>query len=249
MDPLPAIVLFGLAMSVIALVGSATLLLSEAALERLLLPLVAVAAGSHVGGALFHLLPGAVEHMGAGLAPWAWVAGGFLSFFALEQLLHWHHCHRGPAAAHRPVTYLVLVADGFHNLLGGLAVGGAFLVDFRLGLSAWTAAAVHEVPQELGDFGVLVHGGWRKGRALFWNLVSGLTFLVGGLAAWAGSQSLDMTFLLPLAAGNFLYVGAVDLVPEVKGSESLRTAALHFACFALGLGLLLALHAVLPEGR
>lgn len=123
---------------------------------------------------------------------------GFAAFFALEQFLHWRHCHHEfPDRARQPLTYLVLVGDGLHNLLGGLAVGGAFIADIRLGIGAWLAAASHEVPQELGDFGVLVHGGWEKRRALIFNALSALTFLMGGLLAYGAS--LASGCLLPAA--------------------------------------------------
>jgi hypothetical protein len=102
----------------------------------------------------------------------------------------------------------------------GLSIAGVFLVDVRLGIAAWLAAAAHEVPQELGDFGVLIHGGWKKRTALLFNLLSGLTFLVGGLVAYAASLQLDVRWLVPLAAGNFLYIGASDLVPEVNKAHS-----------------------------
>lgn len=149
----------GLLMSAIALVGSITLLLPERTLERLLLPLVALAAGSLLGGALFHLLPAAVEAMENSIAVYAWLALGFVTFFALEQFLHWHHCHHATHRHRRPLGHLMLLADGLHNFIGGLAVGGAFLIDIRVGVTAWIAAVAHEVPQELGDFGVLVHSG------------------------------------------------------------------------------------------
>ena len=174
----------GVAMAAIALVGSVTLVLSEAALKRLLLPLVALAAGSLLGGALFHLLPEAVAQLGNELDVYVAVVAGLVVFFLLEQFLHWHHCHQ-PVSRHRPVGYLILLADGVHNLIGGLAVGGAFVVDVELGLVAWLVAAAHEVPQELGDFGILVPSGWSRRAALLFNLASGLTFLVGALIAYA----------------------------------------------------------------
>jgi zinc and cadmium transporter len=113
-----------------------------------------------------------------------------------------------------------LIADALHNFIGGLAVAGAFLIDIRVGISAWIAAAAHEVPQELGDFGILIHGGWKKGRALLYNLLSALTFLIGGLIAYSASLKTDVTFLLPFAAGNFIYIAAADLIPEIKHEES-----------------------------
>lgn len=114
-------------------------------------------------------------------------------------------------------------------------------MDVRLGMAAWIAAAAHEIPQELGDFGVLIHGGWKKRTALLFNFLSGLTFLVGGLVTYAASLQLDVRWLVPLAAGNFLYIGASDLVPEVNKAHSFRINLLHFIMFAVGLGLLFAL--------
>jgi zinc and cadmium transporter len=203
------ILLGGVAMSAIALVGSVTLLLSESALNKLLRPLVAFAAGSLIGGALFHMIPAALEHMPA-ITSLGWVAGGFLLFLALEQFLHWHHCQRAGADCRRPLTYLILVGDALHNFLGGLSIAGVFLLDVRLGVAAWLAAAAHEVPQELGDFGVLVHGGWSKQAALLFNLLSGLTFLVGGLVAYGASLRFDVGWMVPLAAGNFLSAESLE---------------------------------------
>ena len=104
------------------------------------------------------MLPAAAEQFGSHTSA-LWTLGGFATFFALEQFLHWHHCHRASAECKQPLTYLILVGDGLHNFLGGFAVAGAFITDVRLGITAWLAAAAHEVPQELGDFGVLIHGG------------------------------------------------------------------------------------------
>jgi zinc and cadmium transporter len=236
------ILLGGILMSAIALVGSVTLVLRETTLKKVLLPLVSFAAGSLVGGALFHMIPASLLVMPAKIA-FGWVALGFLLFFGLEQLLHWHHCHRAFAECKKPLTYLILIGDGLHNFLGGLSIAGVFLVDMRLGIAAWLAAAAHEVPQELGDFGVLVHGGWKKRTALLFNLLSGLTFLAGGLVAYGISLQLDVRWLVPLAAGNFLYIGASDLVPEVNKAHSFKANLLHFVVFAAGLGLLFAIAA------
>lgn len=240
MTPLLWIVLGGLAMSAIAMVGSVTLALSEASLRKVLLPLVAFAAGSLVGGALFHMIPAALTRRPA-MSTVRWVALGFLIFFALEQFLHWHHCHRASAECRKPLNYLILLGDGLHNSLGGLAIAGVFLMDVRLGIAAWVAAAAHEVPQELGDFAVLIHGGWKPRKALLFNLLSGLTFLIGGLVAYLASQQLEVSWLVPLAAGNFLYIGASDLVPEVNRAHTLRASLLNFASFGAGLALLSAL--------
>jgi zinc and cadmium transporter len=246
MNPVLAwIVASGVLMSAIAMVGSATLVLSERTLQRILLPLVAFAAGSLLGGAFFHMLPVGLEAGMSDVAVYTLVLAGFTVFFGLEQFLHWHHCHRADASCKKPLTYLILIGDGLHNFLGGLAVAGTFLIDIRLGIVTWLAAAAHEVPQELGDFGVLVHGGWEKGRALLYNFFSALTFLVGGLVAYAASFRLDVAFLVPFAAGNFIYIGAADLIPEVKAHAEPAANVAHFAAFAVGVLLMLALKVAL----
>lgn len=227
----------GLAMSLLALSGSLTLLLPERSFDRVVPPLVALAAGTLLGGALLHMLPEAVSEMGNELDVYLWLVGGFLSFFVLEQFLHWHHCHRA-VAEHGPLGYLILVADGVHNFIGGLAVAGAFLVDIRVGLVTWIAAAAHEIPQELGDFGILIHAGWGKGRALLFNVASALTFLLGGWVAYGLSGRFEVTWLLPFAAGNFIYIAAADLIPELTGYPEGSRKALLSATFLLGLVLL-----------
>jgi zinc and cadmium transporter len=233
------IVVGGLLMSCIALVGGLTTVLRPATLQRLLLPMVALAAGSLLGGAFFHLIPAALQII-TPLHAAGWIVSGFIAFFGLEQFLHWHHCHRVTADAPRPMTYLILLGDALHNFLGGLAVASAFIANPTIGITAWLAAAAHEVPQELGDFGVLVHGGWPTRRALLWNFGSGLTFLIGALLAYAISWQVDTTPLMLFGAGNFIYIGASDLVPEIKAEPRLAAALLHLCCLVAGV-LLLAL--------
>lgn len=238
MSTLAWIIVGGVLMSAIAMVGSVTLVLKPATLDRLLLPLVAFAAGSLIGGAFFHMIPAAIDAnahiLGIGVA----VVTGFTAFFVLEQVLHWHHCHRARSECKQPLTYLILIGDALHNFLGGLAIAGTFLIDVRLGITSWLAAAAHEVPQELGDFGVLVHGGWSKRRALLFNVLSGLTFLLGGLSAYGLSFQMDVSWLIPFAAGNFLYIGASDLVPEVNKHDNHKANAVHLLAFVLGVALL-----------
>lgn len=247
MNSLTWIIFSGIAMSAIALVGSATLLLKPATLQRLLMPLVALAAGSLIGGALFHMLPAAIDQQLDALSVGVLLAAGFTAFFLLEQFLHWHHCHRAMSDCKQPLTYLVLIGDALHNFLGGLAIGSMFVIDIRLGAIAWLAAAAHEIPQELGDFGVLVHGGWDKRQALLFNVLSGSTFLVGGLVAYGLSLQMQITWLIPFAAGNFLYIGASDLVPEVNKHTDQPANLIHVAAFCAGLAVLLVTRVVIGE--
>lgn len=238
MSTLTWIVVAGVGMSALALVGMLAVALPRATLSRLLLPMVGLAAGSLLGGAFFHLLPESIDAIGNELSLYTAVTAGFVAFFFLEQFLHWHHCHRAEHQVHRPLGYLILLADGLHNFIGGLAVGGAFVVDIRVGIVAWLVAAAHEVPQELGDFGVLVHSGWRRRSALVWNALSALTFLLGALIAYAMADHVDVAYLLPFAAGNFIYIGAADLLPEIKSETNARDKIETSLTFVLGLGVL-----------
>jgi zinc and cadmium transporter len=240
MSTLGWIVVAGLAMSSLALVGTVTVFMPPDRLERIVLPMVGLAAGSLLGGAVFHMLPEAIDVIGNRLGVYLAFVAGFLVFFVLEQFLHWHHCHRADHSTHRPLGYLILLADGLHNLIGGLAVGGAFVVDIRVGIVAWLVAAAHEVPQELGDFGVLVHSGWQRRSALAWNFASALTFLVGSLIAYAVADHIEVAYLLPFAAGNFVYIAAADLLPEISSEERTRDKLETTAAFLAGLVVLLA---------
>lgn len=238
----------GLLMSLVAMVGALTLLLPPRTLQRLLIPLVSLAAGSLLGGALFHMLPEGMGAMGVRRGS-LFVAAGFSAFLAMELLLQWHHSHRTPAvdgsgspgAARQPLAILILLGDALHNFIGGLGIASTFLLNPAAGVAAWVAALAHELPQELGDFGILLHSGWTPRSALRWNFISALTFPLGAVLAWLLSRSLSVAGLVLFAGGNFLYIAASDLVPEIKGSRGIRSAMVSFGWFSAGLLLMLAL--------
>ncbi len=225
-------------MSSIALIGSITLIINKKTLEHILLMLVSLSAGSLLGGAFFHLLPAALIAIGSVTHTFAWTLTGFAIFFVIEQFLHWRHCHSAVVSARQPLTYLILIGDGLHNFVGGLAIGSTFLIDIRLGIMAWLAAVAHEIPQELGDFGVLIYGGWQKTSALVFNFISGLTFLLGGIVSYLLSYLIDVSVLVALAAGNFIYIAASDLIPEVNKQVGLKKSLYNFIFFAVGICLL-----------
>jgi zinc and cadmium transporter len=135
---------------------------------------------------------------------------------------------------------MILIGDGLHNFLGGMVIAGAFIIDIRLGIVCWLAAAAHEVPQELGDFAVLINGGWSNGSALLFNFLSGLTFLFGGVIAYILSFQLDVSWLIPFAAGNFIYIGASDLIPKMSKDTdiNLNSRAVTAAAFISGIYLM-----------
>jgi zinc and cadmium transporter len=166
---------------------------------------------------------------------WILVGGLLMSAIALTGSLT---LLMPPATLQRLLAPFVSLAagtgDALHNFLGGLGIGSTFLVNARAGISAWLAAAAHQVPQELGDLGVLVHGGWHRRSALIWNLASGLTFLAGALVAYVTSRAFDVTPLVLFGAGNFIYIGASDLVPEFKARTTIGEGLESVACFAAG---------------
>jgi zinc and cadmium transporter len=228
--------------SLLAWLGILTLFLKDELLDRLLLVLVALAAGGLIGGAFLHLLPRAISEYGSAdtLPLFLYLIGGYCLFYVLEQFIHWHHHH---AATHdrEPVSYLVLISDTIHNFIDGLVVAGAFLLGTEVGLVTAAAIALHEIPQEIGDFGVLVYGGFDRVQALVLNYLTQATVILGGIAGYylAGFIEGTPVFLLPFAAGNFIYIASSDLIPEIKEEEDVRRAAIYFVVFLIGVSLML----------
>lgn len=232
-----------IAVSLISLVGVLVLVFKDEFLKKIVLWLVAFSAGSLIGGAFLHMIPESISKLNNNSLVVIWVIIGFSIFFALELFIHWHHCHNLECQHEeyvKPTAYLVLVADGLHNFIDGLAMAGAFIVDIRVGIITTIIVATHEIPQELGDFGVLIHSGWKKSRALLFNLVSGLTAVLGGLVAYFLAQNINVDFLLPLSAGGFIYIASSDLIPEVKHHTKIKTNIAHFSAFILGILLIVA---------
>lgn len=238
MSTLEWILLGTFSMSLFSLAGAFALFIKDDLLRKIILPMVSLSAGALMGGAFLHMIPEAVEAMGNEKIVWIWILTGFSLFFVLEQFIHWHHCHETECEHATPFTYLILIADGLHNFIDGLAIAGALIIDFKVGLITWVASAAHEIPRELGDFGALIHGGWEKKKALWFNFITGLIMVFGGIVAYYFSGKYNVDFLLPFAAGNFIYISASDLIPEVKHSQSLQTNAIHFASFILGIAII-----------
>jgi zinc and cadmium transporter len=232
-----------LLISLLAFVGLFLLYMSEGFLKMILSPLIAFAAGTLLAGAFFHLIPEAYLELGVSNLVPLWVIAGFSIFLLMELILNWHHCHHIHKDLKSPVSYMILLADGFHNFLGGLAIASSFLISVEVGIITWLAAAAHEIPQEFGDFGILIKGGWKKHKALFFNYLSALTVVFGGLIAYFLSNRIDTTFLLPFAAGNFIYIASADLIPEISHMHevrrSIKTSLTIFTTFLLGVALII----------
>ncbi len=218
-----------------SLVGIFTLSLKDKFLEKILLSLVALSAGALIGGAFLHLIPESIEK-GAELNVFIYVIIGFTLFFLIEKLLHWRHCHHQKCEVHT-YTQMNLIGDGIHNFIDGLLIAASFVTDIRLGIITSIVIALHEIPQEIGDYGVLVYGGYTKTRALFLNFLCALTAVIGGIVGYFLSSYSEsaMTFLLPFAAGGFIYIAASDLMPEIRKETKLKKSLFNLGIFILGI--------------
>ncbi|MBW3012926.1 ZIP family metal transporter [Candidatus Woesearchaeota archaeon] len=204
--------------SLISLIGIVAFLLNNKNLKKILLFLVSFSAGGLFGGAFIHLLPEAVGQYGFEIKIGLFLLLGILFFFVVEKFIHWRHCHIPTSKEHpHPFAYTNLVGDGVHNLIDGLVIGGSYLVSIPLGISTTIAVLLHEIPQEIGDFGVLVHGGFTRKKALFLNLMTALVAVIGvviSLLIGVKFQNYAL-FLLPFTAGGFIYIAGSDLIPEL----------------------------------
>jgi zinc and cadmium transporter len=230
--------------SAVPLIGMAALALGEERWRRAVPALVSFATGALLGRALLHLLPEAQERLGARSAS-VWLLAGFLGFFVLEKLIGAHrHARRRPrrreAARPTELAILNLVADGVHNAMDGMAIAAAHAADPALGLATTVAVALHEIPQEVGDLGILVHGGFPVRKAVLLNLLSAAVAFAGATAALAArglGEGVGPT-LLPIAAGTLLYIAAADLVPELRRVRGLLPSLRQILLVLLGLALL-----------
>ena len=185
-----------------------------------------------MGGAFLHLIPEAVEEFES-FNIFLYVLVGFILFFLVEKLLHWRHCHKQHCSVHT-FAYMNLVGDCVHNFIDGLIIAAGFITNIHLGIVTTLAVALHEIPQEIGDFGVLVYGGFKKTRALFLNFICALTAILGGIIGYFISANIT-EFLLPFASGGFIYIAATDLIPEIKKEVNIKSWIITFLVFLMGI--------------
>ncbi len=229
--------------SLISFVGIFTISLHTRWGDRLLRLLVSFAAGALLGDVFIHLLPEIAEKGQLDLQISIIILGSIILFFIAERFLHWHHHHDESEATkvqYHPVVFLNLFGDGLHNLIDGLIIGGSYMVDVKLGLATTLAVILHEIPQEFGDFAILIYGGLSKRKALFYNFLSALTALAGVLIALTFKTSDNFAnVLVALGIGSFTYIAVADLIPEIQKSKS----AIWPQIFAmlLGIGIMFAL--------
>lgn len=229
-----------LIISLISLISVFALSLSEKKLKQLSFLLVSLAAGTLIGDVFIHLLP---EIVGTGdESLWMWVIAGIGIFFILEKVIHWRHCHIPTSENHpHPVGAMNLVGDGLHNFFDGALIAGSFMVDVSLGIATTTAVLLHEIPQEIGDFGTLIHAGYSKIKALSWNFISALSSFLGVIAVFViGQQTTDSLGLVvvPITAGGFIYIAVSDLLPEMRKETRWQHSLLQLLFLGIGISLM-----------
>lgn len=229
--------------SLISLIGVFFLSFKKDFLDRLLAFLMSFAAGALLGDAFLHLLPEAVEKHGFGISLSLTLLLGIVVFFILEKFIHWRHCHIPVSKEHiHPFAWMNLVGDLLHNFMDGLIIAGSYLASIPVGVSTTIAVVIHEIPQEMGDFSVLLKGGFSKSRALLYNFLTALSALAGAVVVYAvGKIPLFVDAIVPFTAGGFIYIATADLIPELH-KETLPTKSLvQLLGFVVGIGMMFAL--------
>lgn len=222
----------------IGLIGAFSFLLSKKYLDKLLVYSVSFSIGALFGGAFFHFIPEAYAQLKL-VKTLVYILIGFILFLILEKIIHWRHCHNAECKIH-PFSYLLLYGNSVHNLIDGLIIAGSFLVSVPFGITSSLLVIIHEIPHEISNFGVLVYGGFKKGKALFYNFIIQLTAVLGGLIGYYFLSAKDYSlFLLPIAAGGFIYIAIEDLIPEVLKEKDFRKKLIHLAVALVGLMILI----------
>ncbi len=218
--------------SAISIIGILFLVLRKKMLDKILLMLVSFASGSLLGGAFLHLIPEALSPYDESV--FIVILVGIFVFFLLEKSL-WKHCHEKECPVH-PFAYLNLFGDGLHNFIDGLIIAASFLASIPLGTAATMAVISHEVPQEIGDFGILVYGGLSKNKALFYNFLTAITAVVGAAFTYVFSDYVpNMAYLLAFAAGSFIYIATTDLIPELRKERNLTISIAQIILLLAGI--------------
>jgi zinc and cadmium transporter len=227
----------------LSLVGASTLLLKPDTLQRILFFLISFAAGALLGDAFIHIVPEVSEsRWGFDLTASYSLLAGVVIFFILEKVLHWHHAHLPHEEVLHPVAISNLIGDALHNFVDGAIIAGAFIASTELGLATTIAVALHEIPQEFGDLGILIHAGLKPRRALALNFLTALAAVAGGVVTllFASVAGIER-YLLPFTAGAFVYIASTDLFPELHKEPEPKKSALQVLALLAGVGVLAAL--------
>lgn len=230
-----------LTVSLISLIGLLTLTVKPEQLKKALLALVSLAAGALLADAFIHLLPEVIKTTDQIFSVAIFILIGIFIFFFLEKVIRWRHCHEPDCYEHnKALAPLNLIGDGVHNFLDGVIIAGGFLASFPLGLATTLAVIFHEIPQEIGDFGILIHGGYSRKKALIFNFVSALFAVVGAVLTLMIGARIDTLgqYLIPITIGGFIYIANSDLIPEIHKETNLKKSLIQLLAFLAGIGIM-----------
>lgn len=234
------------AVSAFSFVGILTLSLRMERLQKITLFLVSLSAGTLLGDAFIHILPETLAEFHGDPVIWLSLLAGILLFFVLEKIVCWRHCHVPTTEEHpHHLGIMNLVGDALHNLIDGIVIASSFMAGPAIGWATTIAIIAHEIPQEIADFGVLIHAGYSRAKALTLNFIIALAAIFGALATmYLGSQINGINrFVLPFTAGGFIYIATADLIPELKKEPELHKSLFQLLSIMAGLGIMIALKA------
>lgn len=219
--------------SLLSFVGVLSLAVGKHRLHGLLLLLVAFASGSLLAAAFLHMIPETVHEIGE--VSLSLVLAGILLFFFIEKFIHWHHCGKEECDI-RPVAYLNLLGDGFHNFIDGVIIAAAFLASAPMGFLTTVAIALHEIPQEFGDFSILLHSGMSTRKALAYNFASASAAVLGAVLGYTFLSGLEhmIPYAIAAAAGGFIYIATADLFPELHKDKRAATVVMQSLALLAG---------------
>lgn len=230
--------------SLLSFIGVFALSLKEELLRKYIFLFISVAVGALLGDALIHLIPEAFADSTNITLTSVLIIAGILVFFILEKFLHWHHHGEDKDDNYvHPVGKLILFSDGVHNFMDGIIIAVSFLVSIPVGIATTVAVILHEIPQEIGDFGVLIHSGYTKKRALWLNFLSALSAILGAIVLFTigGSADIASSWFLPLAAGGFIYIAVADLIPELQKTKEVKHSVIQILAVMAGVLAMVAL--------
>jgi zinc and cadmium transporter len=223
--------------SLVSLIGVFALAISEKKLERVLIYMISFSAGALFGDAFIHLLPEAIEESGFGLNISIYLISGIAFSFVVEKVVCWRHCHHPTTKSHpHKLAWMNIFGDTLHNFMDGLILGASYLVGLPVGIATTVAIVLHEIPQEIGDFGVMLYSGFSKNKALLVNFLVSLMAVAGVIVSLLISEKVNglNTFLVPFAAGGFIYIAGSDLIPELHKEGRPSRSFLQLLLFTAG---------------
>ncbi len=234
--------------SLISFVGLFVIPIKENKLKKIITYLISFSAGALLGDAFIHLIPKLIEKNKFSISTSLSILSGIGIFFILEKFIHWQHCHGNLTQKNHihPFAYTNLIGDALHNFIDGLVIAATYLISTPAGIATTIAVALHEIPQEIGDFGVLIHAGFTKKKALTLNFISALTAILGAaltIVIGKSVQSIEL-FLISIAIGGFIYIAGSDLIPELHKETDIKKSLIQFISLVLGVIIMLALLAL-----